>query len=203
MRPALAAVLLVVTYYLWPLQRPGGTTLVSLISLAGLVSLFVWQARGIVTSPEPRLHRGVATSIPLFLVLFAGFYVALSEHDPEAFSEPLDRTGARYLTVTTLATVGFGDIVAVSQPARIAMMVQMVAGLTLLGVGVKVIIGAAQLGLRRAGRPERWLSLAGAGHADGTGTRDSRDSGGTDAAGPGGWEVQADDGGADERRNRT
>ena len=35
------------------------------------------------------------------------------------FTEPLTRTDAQYFTVTIFATVGFGDITAVTQTARV------------------------------------------------------------------------------------
>ncbi|WP_226924659.1 potassium channel family protein [Georgenia satyanarayanai] len=138
LRPVLTAVLLVVVFYLWPFERPSGATLVSLVlGLAALLVLLTWQVRAVARSPEPRLRavEALATSISLFVVLFAGFYAGLSEYDPDAFTVSLTRTDALYFTVTTMATVGFGDITALTEPARVAVTVQMVAGLVLLGAG--------------------------------------------------------------------
>lgn len=165
LRPLLIAVLLVVVYYLWPAGRTRDTaTLASVVVIiAVLVALLMWQVRAISMSRAPRLRaiEALATSIPLFVVLFAGFYTNLSAYEPESFTEQLDRTDALYFTVTTLATVGFGDITAVSDTARVAVTVQMVSGLVLLGVGVKVVLGAAESGVRRAGLPRGWLPMAG------------------------------------------
>jgi hypothetical protein len=61
----------------------------------------------------------------------------------------MSRVGALYFTVTVFATVGFGDIVPVTDAARIVVMVQMVGDLVLVGVGVRVLLGAVQLGLER------------------------------------------------------
>ena len=192
LRPLLTAVLLVVAYYLWPAGPPRGTaTLTSVVLiLAVLVALLAWQVRAISTAREPRLRaiEALATSIPLFVVLFAGFYVNLSAYEPESFSEPLGRTDALYFTITTLATVGFGDITAVSETARVAVTVQMVAGLVLLGVGVKVVLGAAESGVRRAGLPQGWLPMARAGTQDDVGAREEADphQDGSGRAGDGG-----------------
>jgi hypothetical protein len=49
-----------------------------------------------------------------------------------------------YFTVTVFATVGFGDIVGVSQTARTVSMIQMVAGLVLVGLIARVMLGAVQ-----------------------------------------------------------
>ena len=53
---------------------------------------------------------------------------------PAQFSEPLTRLDAAYFTVTIFATVGFGDIVAVSEAARAVATVQMVGDLVIVGV---------------------------------------------------------------------
>ena len=48
-----------------------------------------------------------------------------------SFTEPLTRTDALYFTVTVFSTVGFGDIAAKSEAARIVLIVQMPADLAL------------------------------------------------------------------------
>jgi voltage-gated potassium channel len=153
-RPALTAVALVVVYYVLPLDdKLGGRVLGLVAALVGLGVLLTWQVRAVTTAPSPRLRavESLATSIPLFVVVFAAFYTTLSGQDEFAFTEPLDRTDALYFTVTTLATVGYGDIAAVSEPARIAATVQIVAGLIILGAVVKVFGDAVRVGLSRAG----------------------------------------------------
>ncbi|WP_418607181.1 potassium channel family protein [Georgenia sp. SUBG003] len=197
LRPVLTAVLVVAVYYLWPAGPPRAQAswLSLVVMLAALAALLAWQVRAVATSSEPRLRgiEALATVIPLFVVLFAGFYLGLAAYDPGAFTEDLGRTDALYFAVTTLATVGFGDIAAQSEAARIAVTVQMVSGLVLLGVGVKVVLGAAELGLRRTGRPEGWLPLPGGRARDDAGTRadvDRRpgrhDPGGNSRTGDGG-----------------
>ena len=64
---------------------------------------------------------------------------------------PLTKVGALYFTMTILATVGFGDIVAVSDSARIVVMVQMVVGLTLVTALARVLMETT----RRAARKRR------------------------------------------------
>ncbi len=44
------------------------------------------------------------------------------------------------------ATVGFGDITATSQTARVFVMAQMILDLIVLGLVVRVFLGAVQLG---------------------------------------------------------
>ena len=46
--------------------------------------------------------------------------------------------------MTTFTTVGFGDVVAKSHPARIAVIVQMLVDLVLIGVVARVLLGTIQ-----------------------------------------------------------
>jgi hypothetical protein len=46
--------------------------------------------------------------------------------------------------VTTFSTVGFGDITATSETARVVVTVQMVLDLLVLGLGIRVFIGAVK-----------------------------------------------------------
>jgi voltage-gated potassium channel len=54
--------------------------------------------------------------------------------------------------VTALSTVGFGDIAPKSEPARIVLIVQMLADLAVLGAGLRMLLGAVQRGRQR--RPD-------------------------------------------------
>jgi hypothetical protein len=65
------------------------------------------------------------------------------------FSEPLTRTDALYFTVTVFATVGFGDITAKTEAARLVVTGQMIVDLVAIGLAVKVIVGAVKQGRQR------------------------------------------------------
>jgi hypothetical protein len=62
------------------------------------------------------------------------------------FSEPLTRTNALYFTVTVFATVGFGDITAKTEAARLVVTGQMIVDLVTIALVVKVIVDAAKRG---------------------------------------------------------
>ncbi len=83
---------------------------------------------------------------PLFLLLFAAIYYILSAHDTATFTETLSRSDALYLTVTIFATVGFGEISAQSETARLFVTVQMLLDLVILGQGLQVFLGAVKRG---------------------------------------------------------
>ena len=176
LRAAGSTTALVVIYYLLPLNRSSTAVAVTMliIGLVTLTSLLAYQVRAITRSPFPLL-RGVealAISIPLFLLLFAATYVVMATISASSFSQPLSRTDAIYFTVTVFATVGFGDITAKTEVARLVVTGQMIADLIAIGLGVRVLLGAVQRGRQRqppdrtamagpAGRrPSSWPSMA-------------------------------------------
>jgi hypothetical protein len=119
------------------------------IGLAALIAVVAFQVRWILRSRYPGLRavQALATSIPLFLLLFAGTYVVLAAISAGNFSEPLTRTNALYFTVTVFSTVGFGDITAKTEAARLVVTGQMIVDLVAIGLVVKVIVGAAKRGV--------------------------------------------------------
>ena len=148
LRAAGATAVLVVVYYLLPLHSASTPAVVTMlvIGLAVLITLVVFQVRSIVSSSFPLLRgiEALATSVPLFLLLFASTYVVMDRLAASNFSEPLTRTDALYFTVTVFTTVGFGDITAKTEAARLVVTGQMIADLVILGIAIKVIVGAVR-----------------------------------------------------------
>lgn len=149
LRSASSAVLIVLAYYLLPLDAGALTWLV--VGLVIVAAVLVWQVRAIMAARHPRLRAigALAVGVPLLLIVFARTYVVLAHAAPASFTEPLDRTGALYFAVTVFATVGFGDIAPVATAARVATMIQMLLDLAAFGLAAKVIVGAVDVGLRR------------------------------------------------------
>ena len=148
LRTAGATAVLVAIYYLLPLRSASISAVVTMlvIGLAALITLVVFQVRSIVSSRFPVLRaiEALATSVPLFLLLFASTYVVMDRLTASNFSEPLTRTDALYFTVTVFSTVGFGDITAKTETARLVVTGQMIADLVILGIAIKVIVGAVR-----------------------------------------------------------
>jgi voltage-gated potassium channel len=140
-------------YYLLPLDHasaPAAVTML-LIGLAGFVALVTAQVWLIIRSPFPGLRaiESLAVSVPLFLLLFAATYVVLAALSASNFGGRLTHTDGLYFTVTVFSTVGFGDITAKTQTARLVVTGQMIADLIILGLAIKIIVGAVQRGRRR------------------------------------------------------
>jgi len=155
-RALAVTVVLVGLYFLLPLDALGRSVDWGWLFTAALVILTVTavlQLRAVLTSPNPavRAVEGVAATIPLFVLLFAGTYFVTSQSVPDSFSTTLTRADALYFAVTVFATVGFGDITATAESTRMVVTLQMVLDLIVLGAGVRVFIGAIRLGRERGG----------------------------------------------------
>jgi voltage-gated potassium channel len=149
---------LVVIYYLLPLDTTSIGAAVAMLAfgLLALAGLIAFQVRSIIRARHPALRAvgALATSVPLFLLLFAATYFVMGGISEANFNEPLTRTDALYFTVTVFATVGFGDIVATTQGARVVVMGQMVAGIVIIGLGARIIVDAVKRGQQRQPVPD-------------------------------------------------
>ena len=149
LRSIASAVVLVALYYLLPLDQLASVplTVILVAALLLLAAVAAWQLRLILGSKYPgvRAAEALATTVPLFLLLFASAYFAMARATPAAFGQHLTRTDALYFTVTTFSTVGYGDITAVSQAARLLVTAQIILDLLVLGLVIKLFIGAARV----------------------------------------------------------
>ena len=159
LRAMSVCVAVMVWYFIAPLDRPWsvavGVVLGLGVLLVGVVAC--WQIWAVVRSPYPRLRAlgALMFSFPLLIMLFATSYLLMGQDNPEAFSESLTRVDALYFAMTVFTTVGFGDITAVSEAARILATVQMLVDLVYVGLLVRSLVEAARLGAeqRAAGNP--------------------------------------------------
>ena len=146
-------VALVAIYYLLPLDH-ASTWVAAITLVAGLVLLIAligFQVRSIIRSRFPRLRaiEALGTSLPLFLLLFASTYLVMATISASNFGQKLTHTDALYFAVTVFSTVGFGDIVPKTESARLVVTGQMAADLVIIGIGVRIILGAVTLARRR------------------------------------------------------
>jgi hypothetical protein len=141
---------------LLPLERlsAGATVTILVIGLVALIALLTFQVRSILGARFPGLRavEALATSIPLFLLLVASAYLVIAAQSAGSFSQRLTHTDALYFTVSVFVTVGFGDITAKTEAARLVVTGQMIIDLVILGIGARLILGVVQQSRRR--RPE-------------------------------------------------
>jgi hypothetical protein len=154
LRAAAVTSVLIGAYYLAPLSWLADVpvALSLTVGLIALIAVSSWQLKAVVRARHPgiRAIQALATTAPLFLLLFATSYYLMVQADVGSFSaHPLTRTDTLYFTVTVFATVGFGDISPASQAARLLVMAQMILDLLVLGLGIRVFLGAVQRGRER------------------------------------------------------
>lgn len=141
-------------YYLLPWDDTSGrpTGLRVGIAVVIVVAVVLVSVRSVLRATYPILRAVEATIaiVVLALIAFASSYLAISANDPSSFSEPLDHTGSLYFALTTMTTVGFGDITPKSDAARIVVMIQMVTTVAVVGVGARALLRTAG---RRVGAP--------------------------------------------------
>ena len=160
LRSLAVTVLLVALYYLAPLDRlskvPLWLTLA--VGLLLLTTAASYQVKAVSRSRHPavRAVEALAATAPLLLLLFAATYFTMAQADVDNFNAgTLSRTDSLYFTVTVFSTVGFGDITATSQAARVLVTIQMLLNFLVLGLGIRVFAGAVEAGRQRTNsRPQ-------------------------------------------------
>ncbi|MEU6661623.1 potassium channel family protein [Streptomyces sp. NPDC046821] len=153
LKASVTPVVLLVLYYVLPLDQAVGSAeaIWFLVGFLAFAAVVWWQAYSITHHPHPRLRaiQALTTTVPVFLLVFAGTYFLLDAAAHDSFSESLNRTDSLYFTVTVFTTVGFGDITPKTETARVLVMFQMLGGLVLVGLVAKLFLGAVQIGIQR------------------------------------------------------
>ena len=153
LRALATSTVLVALYYLLPLDTvlSAWSVVLLIVCLVIFAATAIWQVRAITQSERPGLRaiETLAAVVPFYILAFATTYFLTAHSNGATFSEPLSRTGALYFSVTVFATVGFGDITAKTDGARLVVTAQMILDLLLLGLGVRVFVGAVKLGRQK------------------------------------------------------
>jgi voltage-gated potassium channel len=134
-------------YAVAPMQGPRAWLglLLCAAALATIVPLTVWRARALRNSDRPVLEA-IETLVLLFTLLLLGFasgYVVLSQQ-ADQLAGVHTKIDALYFTLTTLSTVGFGDVHAIGQTARVVVSVQILFNLVFLAVAVRLLAAVAR-----------------------------------------------------------
>jgi hypothetical protein len=106
-----------------------------------LIPLAFLASRRILASDDPFFTIGYAVVVSL-AVLVLGFsttYYSLEHHDPAQFESLETKLDAVYFSVTTLSTVGFGDVHATGQLGRGIVVAQVAADFLFVVVVVGII----------------------------------------------------------------
>jgi voltage-gated potassium channel len=105
-----------------------------------LALLIVLSIRRLLQAGEQARIRGLVSLLTVTVLFFSWADESVAAL-PGQFAELTNKTDALYFNVSTLATVGFGDVHPVGQLARAAVTLQIVFNLVFLGAAVSVITG--------------------------------------------------------------
>ena len=140
-RPWVAGVLtsaaLITVYYVMPFAHFQGRQPVLgwfflVTALLLVAALTVTQAVSAARGVPWAMGFGLPVAVCLVLVVFSAIYF-VAARGPGAFAGLSTKTDSLYFTVTTLSTVGYGDIHPVGQQPRIVVTVQILFDLVLVG----------------------------------------------------------------------
>lgn len=136
----------ILLYAFMPVEGPGSrlSVVAGVAAVLVIVPLTARRVQAIRLSHRPILDALQALTLLVVLLVFgfASVYLGLARHEGQ-FVDMHGKIDAVYFTVATLTTVGFGDVHAVGRAARLLVTLQMVADVTLIAVGFKLVSNAA------------------------------------------------------------
>ena len=149
LRTTITVALVVAVYFLVPMDRAFGAATMAELVLAALVlvGVIAWQVRQIHRSEHPgaRAVEAIAFTLPVYILLFATTYYLMERANATTFAQPLSRIDSMYFSVAVFTTVGFGDIAAKTQAARVVVTFQMILNLVIVGLVLRLLVNAIKI----------------------------------------------------------
>jgi voltage-gated potassium channel len=141
------AVLLCVLYAFIPMQT--GLWWIGLatgvVGLAAIVPVAIRSANAVTVADRPfrTAIEAIVLVVALLVFGFSSIFLAIN-HTEGQFVGLVTRVDAVYFTVTTMSTVGYGDIHAAGQAARVAVSIQIVFDLSFLALSIRLLTRAVR-----------------------------------------------------------
>jgi voltage-gated potassium channel len=120
-------------------ERVAVSVLFTLVGVAALAWAIFEQVRRQLHSRSEDIHT-LLMLLPLSAMVFALGFFLLEEHSPSQLPGLSTRTDALYFTLSTLTTVGYGDITAHGQIARGLVILQLVFNAVFVGAAVSTVV---------------------------------------------------------------
>ena len=144
-RPVLILIGLLVVYYAYPVEWTGDSVVATVVSLAatvgGLALVGTVLAKELGYVRHGAEGRGARVLGMLLVLLVMGssltFYL-LNQVRPDEVSGLETRTDALYFTLSTMSTVGFGDVHAEGQIARVLVCVLIIFNVVVVASLVRI-----------------------------------------------------------------
>ncbi|MFC8849216.1 MULTISPECIES: potassium channel family protein [unclassified Micromonospora] len=148
----LACLLLLGAYFVVPVEQdPNGlrlaarsaATVALVVAVAWLVTRLVHRQLAVADDPEQVQIRSLlqlTVALVAGLLAFALADLVIARSAPGEFVNLTTRIDALYFTLATLTTVGYGDVHAQGQFARVAVCLQMVFSIGVVATGVSIVV---------------------------------------------------------------
>ena len=132
-----------VVYFVIPVDFHADTGIIghgvlSLVAIGLVGALVLWQVLLQVDDPGRRID-GLLLSMVVGVLVFALAFFRLHIEEPAQFFGMSTRIDALYFTMTTLLTVGYGDINAAGQTARVMVLLQMVFNVAVIATAASTL----------------------------------------------------------------
>ncbi|MDI1462802.1 potassium channel family protein [Catellatospora sp. KI3] len=140
----LSTAILVAVYFIVPTDRGSGVwelvarVLFSLVGIVVVAVLIVRQINRHLGDDETPL-LGLLNALTAGVLFFALADYVVAVGAPGSFVDLQTRVDALYFALSTLITVGFGDVHAQGQQARVLLILQMVFNTVVIAAGVSVL----------------------------------------------------------------
>lgn len=146
MRSSLAPLVAIALFTLLYLSAPLDTDswwaglLLSLVAILGAAPLAFRRSRMVASSERPVVAavNALALLVSMVVLGFSSLYLVVNR-EADQFVDMATRLDAVYFTLTTLGTVGFGDVHPTGQLARGLVSMQIVFDLSLFAVSVRLL----------------------------------------------------------------
>jgi voltage-gated potassium channel len=153
-------------YFVLPVpgqMRESSWAVMFFLGAAMLGALILTAIRRLLRAGEDARIRGLILLLTLTVLFFAWSDESVARL-PGQFTGLTSKTDSLYFNISTLATVGFGDVHPVGQLARAAVTVQIVFNLVFLGAAVSLITGFFRTRARghMQGSEPQWAQVQGA-----------------------------------------
>jgi hypothetical protein len=135
--------LILVAYFVLPVDPRLHTDtvlrVVGIMVVLGLLAIGMTRLLRLHVEDEQRRVDELVLSIVVVVAVFAFAFYTLEYHNPGQVAGLHTRVDALYFTLTTLATIGYGDVHAVGQTARVLVAAQIVFDLVFVAAAASLL----------------------------------------------------------------
>jgi hypothetical protein len=146
LRVGARVVVLMVLYFVLPYERSWLLAVLMVVVLIGLFPFTIRRFARVLHSDHPLgdAISALVTTLVTLIVAFSAIYFIIETRNPPSMSGIHTKLDSLYFETTVFSTVGFGDIVPVSQATRGLVAANMLMNMIFLGTTLRLLTWAVQ-----------------------------------------------------------